>query len=174
MSTSDIVKAGTQSSARKKRGKYGNKGRGGDRGEIGEYRWDPECRYEKHWNTGIHQTDCKILFGDEFTWAKNERSQKDPYGHVDWTGAHYHCPSFAFHHKCERVKHSGNTYDCCINNIHEHNKNTTGESTCSPSYRGPSAKWCYDTVRTYCSPQGTIEKTRERANTKTMERVLCD
>ena len=98
---SDIV-AGTQSSDRKGRGTHGDTSRGGPSNEIGEWIWDPECRYEKHWDKGIHQADCKHLFGKEFTWDKDVRAQHDPYGHSDWTDAHFHCPAFAFHqyHLC--------------------------------------------------------------------------
>ena len=64
---SDIV-AGTESSGRKKRGKHGDTSRGGPSNEIGEFRWDPECRYEKHWDTGIHQTDCKHFYLKEILY----------------------------------------------------------------------------------------------------------
>lgn len=145
---SDIV-AGTESRNRKKKGKHGNSGRGGPTNEIGEYRWDPECRYEKHWDTGIHQGDCKSLFGNEFTWDKNVREQMDPYGHADWTDGHYHCPAFAFHHKCIRDRHLGSAKECCLNDQHGR-----GGLTCEPKYRGyksfTSNRQCYPYVYDHC------------------------
>jgi len=154
---SDIV-AGTESSGRKKMGEHGNTSRGGPSNEIGEFRWDPECRYEKHWDTGIHQTDCKHLFGSEFTWSE-ERAQHDPYGHEDWAGAHFHCPAFAFHHQCIRDRHLGSAKECCLNFESTHG---SGGVTCHPDYRGfksyTTNKKCYPYIYDRCKSDSTDPK----------------
>ena len=132
---------------------------GGSLGEIGQYIYDPDCRY----STTDHKNDCKDIFGPEWGYGGSGH-HFDPYGHKDRVGAHYHCPAGGFYHKCERKEHTGNKYDCCIKNIHETNKTKTGPSTCKVEWRGHAAEGCYSTVRSYCAPQGTMEKTKERAN----------
>ena len=141
---------------------------GGSPGEIGQYIYDPDCRY----SSTDHENDCKDIYGPEWGYGGSGH-HFDPYGHKDRVGAHFHCPAGGFYHKCERKKHTGNKYDCCIKNIHETNKTKTGPSTCKVEWRGHAAEGCYSTVRAYCSPQGTLEKTKERANEQICKE-FCD
>lgn len=136
--------------------------RGGGRGEIGEYIYDPDCRLK----TENHEQDCKDIFGEEWGWGSSS-SNLNPYGWEDWAGLHHSCPPGGAFHKCIRKRHTGSKYDCCVAGTHKRNKMTSSSPSCKPEWRGAGSPECYNSLRSYCGPQATQIETDVRAYTDT-------